>query len=137
MPDEKGRKLNGETLAAATTAAIWLLACSVGDGAAGGGTSCDRDEALPLAAVPPTPKLTPPPPPDPPDTLTLVSLGKLTAAELAAAVGECFLAGLGQLLPVLLLLLDDLRPELGAEVLAPDPGPAPVPAGVDELLPPS
>jgi len=88
MPDEKGRKLviNGETLAAATTAAIWLLACSVGEGAAGGGPSCERDEPPPVAEAPPTPA--------PPAPLTLVSLGRLTAAAFAAEVadGESFLA---------------------------------------------
>lgn len=133
MPDEKGRKLviNGETLAAATTAAIWLLACSVGDGAVGGGASCDMDEP------PPPPLATAPPTPAPPTALTLDSLGRLTAALFAAdaADGESFLAVV-VVLPV--ELLADLRALLGAEFdppAPPPPPPAPPVAVVAEVLP--
>lgn len=138
--------MKGETLAAATTAAIWLLACSVGDCAAAGGR-------LPLppattAAAPLMPAATPTDAPDDSD----VSFASLNVADDAAVVVKCFLLALFEPLPPplptlqLAALLDDLAPrsvppppvlELPAGRLTPPlppPPPTPPPALLLPLL---
>lgn len=134
--------MKGETLAAATTAAIWLLACSVGDCAAAAG---GRLLFPPATAAPLTPAATPTDAPDDTD----VSFASLNVAD--DVVVECFLLALFEPLPTLpplptlqlAALLDDLAPrsvpppvlELAAGRLTPPlPPPPPPPALLLPLL---
>lgn len=110
--------MKGETLAAATTAAIWLLACSVGDWAAAGGRLFPAAAAAAAALMPATPT----------DADTDVSFASLSVAD--DVVVECFLLALFEppplllpalpLLPTLQLaaLLDDLAPRSVPPALA-------------------
>lgn len=143
--------MKGETLAAATTAAIWLLACSVGDCAAAGGRL-----PLPPATTPAAPLMPAATPTDAPDDSD-VSFASLNVADDVAVVVECFLLALFEPLPPLpppplptlqlAALLDDLAPrsvptpppvlELAAGRLTPPlppPPPTPPPALLLPLL---
>jgi len=117
MPPEKGKKLvmKGETLAAATTAAIWFLACSVGDCAAGCSGKLLPATTAPGSAPPTEP--TPTPPPGTPTPLPTASddtdtddddVDSFTSRKLAA---ESFLVALlALLLLTLQFALLDLAP---------------------------
>lgn len=142
--------MKGETLAAATTAAIWLLACSVGDCAAAGGRLLFPPATT--TAAPLMPAATPTDAPDDSD----VSFASLNVADDAAVVVKCFLLALFEPLPTLpppplpmlqlAALLNDLAPrsvpppppvlELAAGRLTPPlpPPPPPPPALLLPLL---
>lgn len=114
--------MKGETLAAATTAAIWLLACSVGDCAAAGGRLFPAAAAAAAAALMPA---------TPTDADTDVSFASLSVAD--DVVVECFLLALFEPPPMPPLLLPPLTllPTLQLTALLVDLAPRSVPPALE------